>query len=306
KGGGDADVITVTTDANEWNYTAPAWLRESGKTATTLTLTASAAPLGSRIGVVTITAGDKSRQVEVIQRGLADIMDLIFNADGTATNIADPELPVITTPYVKTGETDIDRLTTVKSETYGRYIARFAHTDWVSGYLTPTGFYRLEYGTVADKLTNGHSMEALVSSNVLKDNAKALGGHQGGGVALYFGSGASSGKFTYQAHIGPGYRGPIAPSAAVAGTYYHLVGVYNPSTGLSLYINGELVATHSETSTAMVLSSNENNRWLGIGADTGENKGGENGWDGDIAIARVYDALLTPEQVAALYAEINE
>ncbi|MDR1154157.1 MAG: hypothetical protein LBL04_05550, partial [Bacteroidales bacterium] len=40
KGGGDADVITVTTDANEWNYTAPAWLRESGKTATTLTLTA--------------------------------------------------------------------------------------------------------------------------------------------------------------------------------------------------------------------------------------------------------------------------
>jgi hypothetical protein len=205
-------------------------------------------------------------------------------------------------PYEKTDPNDIDRLITVKDETYGRYIARFAHTSWVNGYQTLNGFYRLEYGTVADKLTNGHSMEAVVSSNVLKDNAKVLGGHQGGGVALYFGSGA---KFTYSAHIGS-YRGPIAPSAAVEGTYYHLVGVYNPSTGLSLYINGELVATHSEANTTMVLPGTENNRWIGIGVDTGENKGGENGWDGDIAIARIYDAPLTADQVAALYAEINE
>ncbi|MDR1155718.1 MAG: hypothetical protein LBL04_13510 [Bacteroidales bacterium] len=306
KEGGNTGTITVTTNADEWNYTAPAWLTNAEKNATTLTLTAVPATLGSRIGVVTITAGDKSQQVEVIQRGLADILDLIFHADGTATNIADPDLPIVTVPYEKTEPDDIERLTTVRSETYRRYVARFAHTSWTGNDVkTLSGFYRLEYGTVADKLTDGHSMEALVSMNTLKDYAKIIGGHQGGGAALYFGNNASSGKFVYEVHTGSAYTGPAAPSAAVAGTYYHLVGVYDKSTGMHLYINGELASTYSVANASMVLPQS-NNRWIGIGADTGENKAGEYGLDGNIAIARIYDAPLTAEQVAALYAEINE
>jgi hypothetical protein len=305
KGGGDADVITVTTDAGEWDYTAPAWLGVKEKTATTLTLTASAAPLGSRIGIVTITAGDKSRQVEVIQRGLADIMDLIFNADGTATNIADPELPVITVPYEKTDPNDVERLITVRNETYGRYIARFNRpvSTWVSGYIVSSGFYRLEYGTVVEKIADGHSFEALVTTNDLTGFSMKIISMQGdaAGSGLYL----ANDKFCFTIHNGSSYVGVTnASESATAGTYYHLAGVYAKGT-VTLYINGTPYS-YNNANADMKITANEDNRWVGIGADTGADKKSDGGWVGDIVMARVYDAPLTAEQVAALYAEINE
>jgi hypothetical protein len=298
--GGDTETITVTTDADQWNYTAPSWLSLKAKTATTLTLTADAATLGRKIGVVTITAGDKSEQVDIVQQGLADILDLIFHEDGTATNIADPELPIITVPYEKTGQDDLDRLITVRNETYGRYIARFNRpvSTWVNTYIVSSGFYRLDCGAFISKLTDGHSFEALVTTNDLTGYSMKVMSWQGGGAGV--GLTLAYKKFTFII----GSAGVTNTPEVTTGTYYHLVGTYTQGT-VTLYINGTPYVYTNANATMTALADNTQ-QWIGIGTDTGANNMGDGGYVGDIVIARIYDTVLTAEQVAALYAEITE
>ncbi|MBC3840540.1 LamG domain-containing protein [Streptacidiphilus sp. 4-A2] len=90
-------------------------------------------------------------------------------------------------------------------------------------------------------------------------------------------------------------------ATATAGTWYHLVGTYNATTGtMSLYVNGTLAGTATNSSPWAAGGP------LLIGAeDGGSTPGTVASFPGEISDVQAFDYALTPNQVGALYQQIQ-
>jgi glycerophosphoryl diester phosphodiesterase len=76
KNGGGIE-LTVTTNADSWTYTKPAWSRLTEKTGASLKLTVDAnMSISKRTGFVVVTAGGQVQQTTVAQAGLVDFSGL--------------------------------------------------------------------------------------------------------------------------------------------------------------------------------------------------------------------------------------
>jgi RHS repeat-associated protein len=93
------------------------------------------------------------------------------------------------------------------------------------------------------------------------------------------------------------FASATSSATATAGTWAHLVGVYNASTGtMTLYVNGAAAGT--ATDTTPVASSGP----LAIGrAETVASGGDTNDFFGGVSDVQVYQQALTSAQVSALY-----
>ena len=96
--------LHVDTNAGEWTYTATgsdgSWLVEKSKDRTSLVLTASRNERFSiRKATVRVSVPDYpdlNREIEVTQSGFtADLLDIVFNNDGTAVDISPMHNPVV-------------------------------------------------------------------------------------------------------------------------------------------------------------------------------------------------------------------
>ncbi len=86
-----------------------------------------------------------------------------------------------------------------------------------------------------------------------------------------------------------------------AGTWYHLVGTYSAATGtLSLYVNGALVGTGTATAPWAA-----NGPLLIGGADGGNTPGTVADFPGSISNVQAFNYALAPNQVTALYQQIQ-
>ncbi|MDR0713686.1 MAG: hypothetical protein LBF89_05445 [Bacteroidales bacterium] len=309
--------VTFTVTANaDWEYTAGNWLTETEKTSTTLTLTAGRNPqIGGRGATVTFTLKDYpsyTRSFSVGQTGEADMLDVIFNPDGSATDLS-PMLHTIKLVHPAEPST----LSVAADAAYGRNIVTFAPAANGSG---SASHYRIDYSSgteFANKLADGHSFECLVKFDVNYGviaptyETKFFSTHQSGGTGFLIStsshtSGANGITFlpNVPAMDGGGSNwiwtnSQIKPDGQ---SYYHLVGVWNQTEGKAyLYVNGEL---KSEVPAAgFYRPQNLSPQWLAIGGDAGSNIEGP--YQGKMVIARIYDKPLTASEAEALYNEIN-
>ena len=233
----------------------------------------------------------------------ADILDVVFNEDGTAYDASpmDNKVEVI-------GK---EMMTTYYNENYKRVVPRLSN-PWGGNGAT---YYKVDYENnqaFRDALANGHTLEIVVMADYtigsLPDSeCKPFTSHQSGGTGLMVAkknkSANGTNDFAFLPHTGGSYRWVLSGVHPEPGIYYHVVGVYNKEEGKGyIYVNGELKGTADTPGDFQFASAGS--VWFGIGADP-SGATGNTAWNGEVAIARIYDAPLKAEQIAALYKQVE-
>ncbi len=229
----------------------------------------------------------------------ADILDVVFQEDGTAYDASPMGNKV---EVIGKG-----MMTTYYNENYKRIVPKLSNPWGGDG----TIYYKVDYENnqaFRDALANGHTLEILVMADYsvgsLPDaEYKPFTSHEGGGTGLMIArkekSANGTNDFTFLPYTGGSYRWANSGVHPEPGAYYHVVGVYNKEVEKAyIYVDGELKGTADAPGDFKFPS--EGSTWFGIGADP-HGANGNTAWNGEVVIARIYDAPLTAEQIAALY-----
>lgn len=243
----------------------------------------------------------------------ADLLDVVFNADGTAKDVSPMGFNV-----ERGGEA-----ATEWSDRYNRYVARLSDNKWGNGDVTEQ-FYRIDYSNnqaFMDALADGHTLEVLFMPEyeTLPDSeAKVFASHEAGGTGIML-KGSWSGPnglnaLTFLPNVSTGtnssWQWAASDVVPASNSYYHVVGVWNKDAKKAdIYINGEL-NNEIDISGSNYIQTKEGARFFCIGGDAcvpGGNKttGVQNGINGRIVLARIYDDALTAEQAALLYKAVE-
>ena len=153
--------------------------------------------------------------------------------------------------------------------------------------------FKNHYDTIAD----GFSMVASIctGSDITTAQNFISNQHAGG-----FGLQLSGGELHFRVYLNGGYV--TAKAKIKANTSYHVVGVYDPTVGLSLYINGTLMSITTVSSGATFGHPTvEGAQYLCVGADSDATGAGEAFYKGSISNAAVYSTSLSYENVVYLY-----
>lgn len=225
-----------------------------------------------------------------VETPVADLLDIVFNEDGTATDVSATQNEIITmgTPKV------------VKSPALDMNV--FCHTQGELGEHVDDFFKVVPSETMVEGISDGMTFEVLTRPYWTDEEyaslswASVLGMEEGGGVGLL----VYNNQWCFEAHVGGGYKDAYSGSAPVVGEWVHLVGVWdNGSSSLCLYVNGSLAGmTDAGDSFRM---PNSDSPWLGIGCDLGYDGSSSAAYKGDIALARIYNEPVNASQAALLY-----
>ena len=225
----------------------------------------------------------------------ADLFDIMFGADGSATDISANKVTV----------TKVDSPTTSWNAERGR----FTTSTNTSGEATKN-YYKIPYTTstsdiihTALQTNKKYTLEALIKFNTDiptdKTQVKFLSNTQGGGAALT----TEYGTFRLMVHDGKGWKNVGSDIKPETGKFYHVVGVRNGTT-ISIYIDGNLIKSETIENGATATS----NTWFSIYGDpagASDNKC-TNIHPCEIAIARMYSTALTDAQVKASFNAIRK
>lgn len=237
---------------------------------------------------------------------IADLLDVVFNTDGTAKDVS---------PMNNTVETIANGgSTTYYNTIYKRFVARFSN-PWGG---TATGFYRIDYSNNANfknALADGHTIEALVMADytapIADSEAKFFSSHQSGGTGFLICKTNTSGRkneFTFLPNVSTSgssnwiwANSGVVPQPKI---YYHLVGVWEKNANKAyMYVNGELKNTVATSGNFIFPSSTCN--WFAIGADPSSTTAANTAWSGDVVLTRIYDKPLSQNDVTVLWNEVK-
>lgn len=233
---------------------------------------------------------------------VADLLDIKFNADGTAEDISQRKNDVITV--------DGFAMMTLYNPVYDRYMARFNHTPGVNNITN--SYYKADYSSMQDfkdALADGHSLETFfmldLDSPLPNAEIKLLASHQRGGTGLMLANSARNNSITFLPNVGSGWVWTNSGVVPERGKYYHVVGVWNKQEGKSyVYVNGELKATVNTSGNFNFPDAGSN--WFSIGSDPRGESTAEMGLKGDVVIARIYDKPLEGNDVEKLWGEVKD
>lgn len=237
------------------------------------------------------------------EKPVADILDVVFNEDGTATDVSPMK------NEVKVIGQNSGKLSIEYSPIYHRNMAVFDNT-WAG---STQAYYRIDYANnqkIKNALADGHTLEAIVMANydgeIIDGEAKFLSSHETGGTGLYVCKAAKgkNGKneLCFLPHVGGAWRHASSGIVPVPKKYYHVVGVWNKEEGKDyIYIDGELMNTADAKGDFKFPKDNSN--WFAIGCDAGPS--GQLGWKGNVVTAKIYDKPLDAEEVASLWNEVK-
>jgi hypothetical protein len=155
-------------------------------------------------------------------------------------------------------------------------------------------------------MKDGFTYECLVKIDpTITHEQKFFGGLQNGGGCLGF----SGGKFFASFFINGAYRMARCTSAINANQYYHVVGVWDKPNGKVLvYLNGVLEGTATNAFGEFRFPQ-ASDYTLAIGADqAGSATSYENNtaFVGRFVIGRVYDKILTANEISKLYCSVKK
>lgn len=208
----------------------------------------------------------------------ADILDVQFNLDGTATNLASGE------KLVKEGSASIS-----KDNKLGLNVATFDGNDSYS-FMQLHNWY--------EEIGNGFTFETYtyISKKPNSGYVDILSAQEGGGFGFEY---KSDSCLYFYLHVGGGYK---LPSTRIeVGEWVHLVGVYDGSS-VKLYVNGSLAALVAASGNFKPQSASA--QYLAIGADSAPISPAHH-FTGKIAIAKIYSDPLNATQITNLYNKLK-
>lgn len=153
--------------------------------------------------------------------------------------------------------------------------------------------FKNHYDTIAD----GFSMVADIrtGSDITAAQNFISNQHAGG-----FGLQLSGGELHFRVYLNGSYV--TAKTKISVNTAYHVVGVYDPSVGLLLYVDGKLMSIATVASNASFgLPTVESARYLCVGADSDAGGNGESFYKGSISNVAIYSIPISYENVVYLY-----
>lgn len=244
------------------------------------------------------------------------ILDVVFDKEGKGTDVSSMKNSVVSSP---------EAASTYYSQDFRRYVAHFDNPWGAKGL---TAWYRVEYQNneaFKNALASGHTLECVVMANYdgnasdasNNSEAKPFSSMEKGGTGFLFckkdNHPEGINAFTFLPNVDPAggskskWIWTCAKEEPVKRMFYHLVGVWDKDSGKSrLYINGERIR-ETDAPGAFVPCPNDNAKCFIIGGDATTKKAEPaNGWKGDIAVARVYDGILTDAEIQALYLDVAE
>ena len=220
----------------------------------------------------------------------ADLLDVVFNADGTATDIspAQQEIQVVGQPKV------------VYSEKFGQNVF---YSESEGNSTTPVSYLKIDYSenqAFKDALTDGYTIETTIAihNTGLTGTVKPFCATETGGFGFEI---LSTGQIKHINHTDidgtAAYRYANTSVYAKMDTYYHLVGIYDKAARkVACYVNGINEATGSAEGVLHFPNAAEH-QWIGIGADAGV----QSGANFEIINARIYNEPITADMAKALY-----
>ncbi|MBO5868200.1 MAG: metallophosphoesterase, partial [Oscillospiraceae bacterium] len=210
----------------------------------------------------------------------ADVLDVVFQADGTAVNAVNGQ---VLTTY---GEPSVEYTYAVQGN-----VASFDGVDDAYGWWGISNWYDV-LGTSFTLETFAYLEQKPGSSSMcLLSNLQSAGmgfSYQKDGKMYFYVRNSSSG-YTY-----PGV-------AVTPGSWIHLTGTYDGSS-VKFYINGVLVAEEAATGKLVVPAYMA--QCMCIGSDVAVDAR-QSFFAGKIATAKIYSDVLSAEQVAQQYAQIT-
>lgn len=232
-----------------------------------------------------------------------DLLDIVFNADGTATDISPMRNEVTTNP----GKS----LMTYYNELHGRYVANFQNP--LGGTVTDS-YYRINYakdGDFINRIADGCTFETLIKLNETNPGTaevKWFSSMQSGGIGFLLpihGASSATRSMTFLPNTGSAYRWTYSNVEPEAGKYYHVVGVYNKAEGKSyVYVNGKLCGTVAAPGNYTPVAAGAES--FIIGGDPANNQTQcTSSWNGEIAIVRIYDDAKDAKGVAELWEKVK-
>ena len=232
---------------------------------------------------------------------VADVLDVKFNADGTAEDVS---------PMGNTVESYGNPQTFFSSE-YGRYEVRFSDNAWAGN---ANRYYKVSYAdntAFQNALADGHTMETIIrcqySGSIADAESKYFSSHQSGGTGMMISkkSGSRKNELTFLPHVGGSWRWATSGVVPEPDVYYHIVGVWNKSENKAyIYINGELKNTIATSGDFKFPSSTC--YYFAIGGDPSNATTVNSSWNGDVVVARIYDNPLTMAEVKSLWARLQD
>ena len=228
------------------------------------------------------------------------LVDFVFDDDGTAHDASPSKNWIDSKKAVN--------MMTYYNESAGRNVARFFNG---LGASVDEGFYKFDYARnqeAKDALADGHTMEVLF---MLGEELGSVGEvkmfssmEQGGTGFLITDSGRGR-QITFLPNTtdasGKAWRWCTSGVVPEVGRYYHVVGVWDKKAGKAkIYVDGELKNTVDAAGT-FNLPNGALSQWFCVGGDP-SGASCQSAWNGDVVIARVFDAVLDDAAVAALCA----
>ncbi len=259
-------------------------------------------PLGvARVGSIAAVCTDSEEDsdvkgvIEVIQNPGADLIDFVFNQDGTAYDASPLNNPVQSQPE---GAAYFDLC-----DAYGMWGPTVEHGENKS---PSSGYWKAEYTPFIDKIEDGYTMEAIFKINMARPakpaETKAFSATGSGGFAIMLGNTnatyGSKNTIQFIQHsgvTGNTWRMAVTDILPVVGQVYHVFGVWDKEAGVvKCYVDGKLAGT-KECPTLKHMTTNK--KVLTVCANHTDS--GVNGsWNGSVYAARMYDKVLTDEEIA--------
>lgn len=216
----------------------------------------------------------------------ASLIDLKFGENGNVTDLSAHK------SNVKKGST---APATVYDDTYGMWSASFTGSG--------NCYYRIDYATdnaIRNAFENGFSLETMYVCNSTGGN-NVFSSQESGGAGL---EQSSSDELQFWCHVGGGYKTIKSGIKAEVGKYCHVIAVYDKDAAkVRMYVNGAPAGEMAAEGSFRFPS--EGAQWIGIGADPHDETSGQNGLDGRVLVARMYDKPLTRADATVLYNQLE-
>ena len=235
----------------------------------------------------------------------ADLLDVVFNVDGTATDVSPMHSDVIVlgnTPAV------------TYNETYKRNMATFDNPLGDGG----NSAYKIDYTNnekLKSALFGGHTLETIIKVNyegeIPNKELKPFSSMEAGGVGFMVSktSGARKNEITFLPNISTSgtntWRWATSGIVPESGKYYHVVGVYDEANAKArIYVDGQLC--NEVDAPGIFRLPSAGCHWFGIGCDPGANNAIQAAWNGDVVMARIYGKALTEAEVQKVCAQLHD
>ncbi len=223
----------------------------------------------------------------------ADVLDVVFNEDGTATDKSPMQNEITAMGEPKVQYSDKFGCNVFFSESNG---------------TTPISWYMINYSqndAMKAALTDGYTMETTFAlhDDAITGTIKPFCATESGGFGIEMPTAGNIKHIAYTTVDGAGgYKSSQSAAIAKKGNYYHVVGVYDKANKkVAVYVNGinkGEVAADGE----LTFPTKEISQWIGIGADPSSTENvGQSGANFEIINARIYNEPVSEDVAKALY-----